>query len=153
MLLLAAAAGTAYLTLSGQSDSWFDSSAAAGQYEGKSEEEIIAALNAQVEEGMMNISIASSITFANGASDGEARIENIQANRVDQKVAITLDDTGETVYESGALAPGQYIQTIKLSKDLDPGSYRATVMFTGYDRDTHEKTGAAAAQITLVIEG
>ena len=152
-MLLVFAGIAAYLVLSGQTDSWFDSSASAGQYEGKSEEEIIAALNAQVEEGMMNISIASAISFANGAAEGEARIENIQANHVDQKVSITLDDTGETVYESGALAPGQYIQTIKLSKDLDAGSYRATVLFTGYDRETHEKTGAAAAQVTLVVEG
>ena len=136
-----------------QPDDWYDSSVLSGQYEGKSQEEVIAALNAQVEEGMMNISIASAVVFADGAAEGEARIENIPANHVDQKVSIVLDDTGEQVYESGAIAPGQHIQTITLSKVLEPGSYAATATFTGYDRDTHKKTGASAAQIMLTVEG
>ena len=80
-------------------EDWYDSNAAQGQFEGKSKEEIQAALNEEVAKGMMNISIAASITFADGSSEGEARIENIAANPMDQKVVITLKDSGETVYE------------------------------------------------------
>lgn len=134
-------------------EDWYDSNAAQGQFEGKSKEEIQAALNEEVAKGMMNISIAASITFPDGTSEGEARIENIAANPMDQKVVITLKDTGETVYESAAIAPDQHIQTIKLSKDLDPGEYAAVATFTGYDRETHKQTGQAAAEITLRIEG
>lgn len=134
-------------------EDWYDSGVAQGQFEGKSKEEIQAALDEEVKKGMMNISIAASITFADGASEGEARIENIAANPVDQKVVITLKDTGETVYESGAIAPDQHIQTIKLMKDLDPGEYAAVAMFTGYDRETHKQTGQAAAEIVLNVEG
>lgn len=134
-------------------EDWFDPNASQGQFEGKSKEEIQAALNEEVAKGMMNISIAAVITFPDGTSEGEARIENIAANPMDQKVVITLKDTGETVYESGALAPDQHIQTIKLSKDLDPGEYAAVATFTGYDRETHKQTGQAAAEITLHVEG
>lgn len=134
-------------------EDWFDSNAAQGQFEGKSKEEIQAALNEQVAKGMMNISIAAVIVFPDGASEGEARIENIAANPMDQKVTITLKDTEETVYESGAIAPDQHIQNIKLSKDLAPGDYAAVATFTGYDRETHKQTGQAAAEITLRIEG
>lgn len=134
-------------------EDWYDSNAAQGQFEGKSKEEIQAALNEEVAKGMMNISIAASITFPDGASEGEARIENIAANPMDQKVVITLKDTGETVYESAAIAPDQHIQTIKLTKDLDPGEYAAIATFTGYNRETHKQTGQAAAEITLVVEG
>lgn len=134
-------------------EDWYDSNAAQGQFEGKSKEEIQAALNEEVAKGMMNISIAASITFPDGASEGEARIENIAANPMDQKVVITLKDTGETVYESAAIAPDQHIQNIKLSKDLDLGEYAAVATFTGYDRETHKQTGQAAAEITLVVEG
>lgn len=134
-------------------EDWFDSNAAQGQFEGKSKEEIQAALNEEVAKGMMNISIAVTIVFPDGSSEGEARIENIAANPVDQKVTITLEDTGETVYESGAIAPDQHIQNIKLSKDLAPGDYAAVATFTGYDRETHKQTGQAAAKITLRIEG
>lgn len=134
-------------------EDWFDSNASQGQFEGKSKEEIQAALNEEVAKGMMNISIAASITFPDGASEGEARIENIAANPMDQKVVITLKDSGETVYESGAIAPDQHIQAIKLSKDLEPGEYAAVATFTGYDRETHKQTGQAAAEIVLNIEG
>ena len=134
-------------------EDWFDSNAAQGQFEGKSKEEIQAALNEEVAKGMMNISIAVAIVFPDGTSEGEARIENIAANPVDQKVTITLEDSGETVYESGAIAPDQHIQNIKLSKDLDPGEYPAIATFTGYDRETHKQTGQAAAKITLRVEG
>ena len=136
-----------------QLEDWYDSNAAQGQFEGKSKEEIQAALNEEVAKGMMNISIAASITFADGSSEGEARIENIAANPMDQKVVITLKDSGETVYESAAIAPDQHIQTIKLTKDLDPGQYAAVATFTGYDRETHKQTGQAAAEIVLNVEG
>ena len=131
-------------------EDWYDSNAAQGQFEGKSKEEIQAALNEEVAKG---ISIAASITFADGSSEGEARIENIAANPMDQKVVITLKESGETVYESAAIAPDQHIQTIKLTKDLDPGQYAAVATFTGYDRETHKQTGQAAAEIVLNVEG
>lgn len=134
-------------------EDWYDSNAAQGQFEGKSKEEIQAALDEEVKKGMMNISIAGSILFADGTSEGEARIENIAANPMDQKVVITLKGSGETVYESAAIAPDQHIQNIKLAKDLDPGEYAAVATFTGYDRETHKQTGQAAAEITLVVEG
>lgn len=150
-----AAAVTAGVVLTQQPavEDWFDSNAAQGQFEGKSKEEIQAALNEEVAKGMMNISIAAVITFPDGASEGEARIENIVANPMDQKVTIMLKDTEETVYESGAIAPDQHIQNIKLSRDLEPGEYSAVATFTGYDRETHKKTGQAAAEITLRVEG
>ena len=40
-------------------EDWYDSNAAQGQFEGKSKEEIQAALNEEVAKGMMNISIAA----------------------------------------------------------------------------------------------
>ena len=134
-------------------EDWYDSNAAQGQFEGKSKEEIQAALNEEVAKGMMNISIAASITFADGSSEGEARIENIAANPMDQKVTIALKDGDEVVYESGAIAPDQHIQNIKLSRDLEPGEYAAVATFTGYDRETHKQTGPAAAEIVLNVEG
>ena len=71
---------------------------------------------------------------------------------MDQKVVITLKDSGETVYESAAIAPDQHIQTIKLTKDLDPGQYAVVATFTGYDRETHKQTGQARLNV-LNVEG
>lgn len=131
--------------------SWYDRNSREGSYVGKTEEEIIKDNKRLVSDGMMNISIAEVIIFANGECEGEARIDNIEANKRDQKVAITLNQSGELVYESGAIAPGCYIQAICLAKDLEPGTYAATATFTGYDSTTHIEKGSADTQITLVV--
>lgn len=133
-------------------DTWYAGDAQIGSYEGKTAEEIQADLNRRVEEGMMNISMSSVITFANGTSQGEARIENIEANQKDQKVTITLIDTDEVVYESDALAPGQYIQYITLNKNLPAGTYEAVAMFDGYELETHKKIGSAGVKVKLVVQ-
>lgn len=132
-------------------DGWLDPAAEQGRYEGWDEQAVRDDLSRQVEEGMMAVSVSSSIVFEDGTSEGEARIENVPGNRVDQKVVLTLDDTGEALYESGALAPGTHVQRIRLSRDLEPGDYAATAVFTGYDRETHEKRGSAGVQVMLHV--
>jgi hypothetical protein len=132
-------------------DDFFDPAAVTGILPGMSEEEIQAELDRVVEEGMMNISIASEISFADAASSGLANINNVEANHYDFSVAITLDDTGETVYESGGIQPGQYIQYIELSEQLEAGRYPATAVFTAYTQDTHQIVGSAGAQLSLQI--
>jgi methionine-rich copper-binding protein CopC len=133
-------------------DDFFDPAAITGILPDMSEEEIEAELNRVVEEGMLNISISSEISFSDGTGKGKANIYNVEANNYIFKVAITLDDTGETVYESGGIQPGQYIQYIELEKDLDAGQYPATASFTAYTQDTHQIVGSAAAQIDLYIQ-
>ncbi|MEG0070546.1 MAG: hypothetical protein RR671_02505 [Raoultibacter sp.] len=149
--ILAAVIAAAVLFLPQENLPWFDQNAAEGPYAGKTEEEIKADLNRRVEEGMMNISIASRITFPSGTSAGTAHIENIAANPVDQKVVISLKDTDETLYESGAIAPGQHLDTIKLNRVLEAGSYDAIATFTGYNKETHEETGRSAAETILHV--
>ncbi len=130
---------------------FYDASAASGQAPYKTEEEIQAELNRIVEEGMLNISIASVIEFEDGASPGVAYIENVPSNKYVMRVTITLDENGEIVYQSGGIRPDSYIETITLNQDLDAGSYPATATFTAYDPDSLEEVGQAAAKVTLSI--
>lgn len=132
-------------------DDFFDPAAVTGILPDMSEEEIQNRLNETVAEGMLNISIASDIGFADGKSKGQADIYNIEANHYIFKVAITLDDTGESVYESGGICPGQYIQFITLSQNLKNGIYPATATFTAYTQEEHQIVGSAAAAVTLYI--
>lgn len=131
----------------------FDDSAQNGNLPRKSDADIQRALNEIVEQGMFNISIASEVYFEKGTSEGMVRIENIPANHYYMKVAITLDETGENLYESGAIKPGQYIESIILKKRLDKGRYEATAVFTALDQKTLEEVGNAAAKITVIVEG
>ncbi len=131
--------------------SLFDPDARDGQAPYKSAEEMQAELDRVVEEGMFNISIASSIQFDEGTSSGTAYIENVPGNHYLMRVAITDDETGEVLYESGVLKPNQFIESIALARDLDQGTYPATATFTALDETTHEEVGQAAAKIAINV--
>ncbi|WP_251211826.1 hypothetical protein [Adlercreutzia murintestinalis] len=122
-----------------------------GQLEGKTEEEIVAELNRAVDEGMFNISISSNVTFEDGTSEGDLRIENVPGNRYLMQVDIKRDDTGETIYESGILEPNYHIQSDKLSTDLDAGTYECTAEFHALDPDSEEEVGTAAAKLVINV--
>ena len=135
----------------GCGDDWLDPSARDGSYAGKSQEQIIADLNANVQEGMMNISVATVMQGKEGSDTVNVRFENIAANHWDQKCTITLDETGEELWQSGAIKPGQSIDNAKLSRTFDAGTYPVTATVTGYDSDTHEEKGKLAGKVTLYI--
>ena len=151
ILIIAAIAVGAWAVFS-QGGGFYDNSAQTGQAPYKTDEEKQAELDRVVEEGMLNISIASVIEFENGTSEGTAYIENVPSNKYVMKVTITLDSNDEVVYESGGIKPDSHIDNIKLNKDLDAGTYPATATFTAYDPDTLEEVGQAAAKITIVVD-
>ena len=153
LILLIALAAVAWFALGGSDDGFFDLNAKTGQAPYKSQEEMQAELDRVVEEGMFNISIASVIQFDDGASPGTAYIENVPGNRYLMQVVIALDDTGETVYESKALKPDSYIESIQLTQDLEPGNHAATATFKALDPETREEAGQAAAKVTLAVAG
>lgn len=130
-----------------------DPNAALGQLEGKTPEEIQKELDRIVEEGMFNISIASSVEFADGTSEGELRIENVPNNPYLMKVEITRDDTGEAVYTSGMIEPNHHIQKARLDVDLDAGDYPCTAVFYAYGKDDEQLVGQAAAKMTVSVLG
>jgi len=129
----------------------FDTAAIAGRIQRMTEEEIQAELNRVIEEGMFNISIASSIVFPTPDGEGEARIENIAANRYHMQVDIFLDETGERVYSSKLIQPGYSIQYITLDPQLAPGEYVATAIFSAITQEELELFGQAGAQIKLYV--
>ena len=131
--------------------SLFDPTAQTGQAPYKSEEEMQAELDRTVEEGMFNISISSVIQFEDGTSSGTAYIENVPGNRYNMRVTITDDDTGDVLYESGVLAPNQFIEDITLLQDLDAGTYPATATFKAIDSTTYDEIGQAAAKVTISV--
>lgn len=133
-------------------EDFFDEEAKEGFLPTLSEEEIQAELDRIVEEGMFNVSIGSVLDFKDANSKAVANIENIPANRYYMSVDITLDDTGETVYSSKGIKPGQYIDEISLSKALAPGEYPATARFTAYQPDTYEVEGHVAVKIYIYVE-
>ena len=133
------------------SDYWFDKAAKDGMIEGRTEKEIQEILNTVVQEGMFNVSVNPNPSFKNGKSEGNLCIENIKANHYYARVVLTLDETGEEVFESKGLKPGQYIENVKLSKNLKKGIYPATAQFIITDPETLKDIGKVNTQVTLNI--
>lgn len=100
---------------------------------------------------MINISMNTSPTFSDGTSEGNLMIVNEGVNRYPQVVEITRNDTGETIYKSGAIPVGSKIEKASLSADLDAGTYECTALFYNVDPDTGDYLGCAGAIITVTV--
>lgn len=143
---------------------WKDPRARKGYYEGKTDEEIQADLDRQVDWYSMEISVASVMELAEGETRAEARIENVENNHCDQKVRMYLtDDPDDVLFESGAIAPGAYLQYVDFAHPLPVGSHSVTVEFQGYEQSPtllsdegellgHDRFGASAsAEVTVTV--
>lgn len=143
---------------------WGDPRAKKGYYDGKSQEDIQADLDSKVDWYSMEISVANAMITTEGQTEVEARIENVVNNHCDQKVKMYPDGHPEDVlFESGAIRPGEYIQTVNLSHPLPVGRHNITVEFQGYDQSPtlisnegqflgHDTFGAScAAQVTIEV--
>lgn len=127
-----------------------DELALGGMLPGKTPEEIDELLNEKVEEGMVDIGIAAEPVFEKGGKKGRIGIENIAANHYSFQVDVTLDETGETLYESGIIDPGYYIEYIELERKLEAGDYPATAVFSTYSLDESEDR-IAETRVKLVL--
>lgn len=121
-----------------------DEAALGGMLPGKSEQEISELLNEKVEEGMVNIGIQGEPVFEQNGKKGRLGIENIAANHYSFQVDVLLDETGETVYSSGLIDPGYYVEYVELNQKLKSGDYGATAVFTTYSLDESEDEIAEA---------
>ena len=130
----------------------YDSSAVEGGWDNLSPEEIEARLNEKVAEGMINISANTAPIFEDGASEGNLMLVNESINNYPQKVQIVRNDTGEQIYESGAIAVGSKIERAKLDVVLPAGTYECTAYFHNLDPETGEIIGTAGAIINITIK-
>ena len=130
----------------------YDSSAVEGSWDQMTPEEIEAALNNKVAEGMINISANTAPIFEDGASDGNLMLVNESINNYPQKVQIVRNDTGEQIYESDAIAVGSKIERARLDVDLPAGTYECTAYFHNLDPESGAIIGTAGAIITITIK-
>ena len=130
----------------------YDDAAIEGGWDNLSPEEIEARLNEKVAEGMINISANTAPIFEDGASEGNLMLVNESINNYPQKVQIVRNDTGEQIYESGAIAVGSKIERAKLDVVLPVGTYECTAYFHNLDPETGEIIGTAGAIITITIK-
>ena len=130
----------------------YDDCAVEGGWDNLSPEEIAERLNQKVEEGMINISMNTAPYFEDGKAEGNVMIVNESINNYPQKVQIVRNDTGDQIYESGAIAVGSKIERAKLDVALPAGTYECTAYFHNLDPETGEIIGTAGAIINITIK-
>lgn len=116
-----------------------------------SPEEIEAMLAQKVEEGMIAFSINTQVAMESPGAEAPLLFENPGNNAKLLKMELVRDDTGETLYESGFLAPGTYVGKDELDVELEPGSYACTATISAYREDTRAPLGQAAAEVVLTV--
>ena len=136
----------------GQTGIVYDSSAVEGGWDNLSPEEIAEKLNEKVEEGMINISMNTAPYFENGTAEGNLMLVNESINNYPQMVQIVRNDTGEQIYESGAIAVGSKIERARLDVVLPAGTYECTAYFHNLDLESGAIIGTAGAIITITIQ-
>ncbi len=104
-----------------------------------------------VDEGLLTFSINSTPVFDNGSAEGNLLIENPEVNNNRFTVTITRNDTGDEVYKSGYIDPGQYIENAKLSVPLPKGVYPCTALFQTYKLSDNKAIGQAAAEVNIAV--
>ena len=125
----------------------YDSSATEGGWDNLSPEEIEARLNEKVAEGMINISANTAPIFEDGSSEGNLMLVNESINNYPQKVQIVRNDTGEQIYESGAIAVGSKIERAKLNEKVAEGMINISMNTAPYFED-----GKAEGNVMIVNE-
>lgn len=119
--------------------------------QGMSLPELQEELQAQTDASTVRLMIDTRPRVTDGAA--ALLLENPVENSMDLQVIITLDEDGEAVYESPALAPGAQILQGELTKELAPGEYPATATFTALDPDTGGAVGSpGGVSLVLTVE-
>lgn len=104
----------------------------------------------EAEDDQVRIQINSQPVFNDGESEGNLYIGNPDTNVYDMEVEIVLDDTGETVYESGSIPPGYYIDNDKLQTVLNTGTYPAKASIVYYNGNAVQVSYSVNLEITVL---
>ncbi len=108
----------------------------------------------EVEEGMFECNMSMTWTFADGTSESkDAIVVNSNNNSYPFYFDVTLDGTNELIYSSPVVPVGSQLTNFKLDKDLDPGEYSATVMYSLLqDEESQVVKSQAGFVIKIIVE-
>ncbi len=90
--------------------------------------------------------------FPDGKSASpDAYVENVKANKYAVWFDVTVDATGDKIFESPVMPVNTHLRNIVLDKDLDAGTYDCTLVYHLVDDDQYELTTLSLA-LTVIVE-
>ena len=117
-----------------------------------SKKELDKAAQEAVDESQFTLNILPEANFPDGKSLGSIYIKNPATNAFPISVEVIDDNTGDVIYESGGIEPGEEITEGTLKKDLEKGVYTCTAQVSIYDPKTKEFKGQTAAEIIVDVK-
>lgn len=67
-------------------------------------------------------------------------------------ISVIIDETGETIYESKYLKPGQHLYEVELLRALEVGKYQATLHYSTYSMTDLTPMNGADVPFELVVQ-
>lgn len=116
-----------------------------------SEEELREQMQRAADAAQFSYKINARPVFETGSSEGNWEIENPNYNVYPIVVQVTLDSSGELVYDSGGLMPNQHIERAKMNQSLSAGTYEATATIHMYHPETKEEVGKTQAGLIITV--
>ena len=123
-----------------------------GHLPNMTEEEIMEQMQKEADSSAFSFKLNAWPVFRNGGKAGTLLIENPKHNTYPFVVEIFLKETGEKIYDSGAIHPDHHIERASLTRRLLPGTHAATAHVSAYDPDSEEFRGKAVVEMSLTIE-
>lgn len=102
-------------------------------------------------EATAAFSINSVMRFESPSSKGYIYFENPEGNGKYLSLVLVRDDTGQTVYETGLLQPGTYVEQDALDAMLPYGEYACTAQVSAYRIPDKTPLGTVAAAVTVKV--
>lgn len=117
-----------------------------------SKAELDKAAQKAVDESEFTLSLLPEANFPDGKSKGNIYIKNEATNAYPIAVEVVDNESGDVIYESGAIEPGYEITEGTLSKNLPKGKHQATAKVSIYDAKTKEFKGQTAAEMEIDVK-
>jgi hypothetical protein len=93
-----------------------------------------------------------SITIPANTENVTVSLLNPEGNPCYLTFELVLSDTGETLYTSKMVAPGQVVSDITLSRSLDAGEYNATIKITTASLTDGTAMNGANVETILIVQ-
>lgn len=107
--------------------------------------------NREILENRKYITIAGEIVLESAKDVGEVRIGNDDTSIFGCVMIIIRDATGETIYESGLIEPGHYIEYAVFDGKMEAGYHSCTAVGSFYT-EAGEYAGEAAWKVAVIIK-
>lgn len=93
-----------------------------------------------------------SITLPADTQEVPVALLNPEGNPCYFRFELVLKDTGESLYQSGLVAPGQAIYNITLSRPLSAGEYDAVIQITTSSLEDLSPMNGANVETLLIVQ-